>query len=609
MSKLNEELSNFLSGILAPLVVRRKGRKTEKKFLAQLDNLKQSQTELLLDIIRENQNTEFGKEYGFSEINSVADYRSKLPVLEYEAIRPYIEKQDKTGEPVLLAREPEFFAVTSGTTGKPKFIPVHDRALEDHKASTNLFIYSILKARPKMLSGKILAIVSPAVEGHMEDSGKPFGSTSGHMYESLSDFVKNKYVVPSEIFAVSDYDLKYELVLLLAMAEKNITYFTTPNPSTIAKLMKMIPGLLDTAIRVLETGYYEKSHLLSEKAQKDLANRLKINPRRASELKKLKATLSEVRMQDLWPNLQAVSTWTGGSCSIFLDQINGQFSDSTLLRDPGYLSSEFRGSLPLSSDSNAGAPTVMATFYEFVQADAWDAGEKDFVMLHQLKDKEKYYVFITTAYGLYRYNMNDIVQADGSYLGKVPLLRFVQKGKGVTSITGEKLYENQVIEAVHKVEKEFGIEDQFFVVECNPETAQYTLYYEIAPKITDSRLEKNGVKALEELSKMETRVDEIIREINMEYDTKRSSDRVKPLRLCLLKRGSYEHFKKFFLASGQREGQFKIVALQYKKDIKFDFTKHIGWDGALSEASNLDIIAHTRHAAMLNLSTDEVANA
>ncbi len=608
MSMLRRQFNSILSGVLSPIVVRRKGEKTEKEFYSKLENIEKSQTELLLDIIRENQDTDFGKKYGFSDINTVSDYRAKLPVLEYEAIRPYIEEQDRTGKPVLLAREPEFFAVTSGTTGKPKFIPVHDRALVDHKSSTNLFIYSILKARPKLLSGKILAIVSPAVEGHMEDSGKPFGSTSGHMYESLSSFVKNKYVVPAPVFSVSDYDLKYELIMLLAMMEKNVTYFTTANPSTISKLVKMIPSLIDIAIETLETGKYPNLSKLPLDVQVEMSKRIFVDKKRASELRVLKETRSELRIQDLWPNLQAVATWTGGSCSIFLDQLKGQFSEQTLLRDPGYLSSEFRGSLPLNSDTNAGVPTILATFYEFVQADKWDSGEKEFLMLHELEDQEKYYVFVTTSYGLYRYNMNDIVQVEGSFEGKVPQLRFVQKGKGVTSITGEKLYENQVIATVHKVEREFGVDNQFFVVECDPETARYSLYYELSPRVKEERLDDKGLAALKDLSAFEKRLDEVLREINMEYDAKRSSDRVKPIRLALLKRGSYEDFKRFYLAAGQREGQFKIVALQYKKDIKFDFAPSIRWDSALTEAANLDLVAASRHASKLSLTTSEVSN-
>ena len=66
------------------------------------------------------------------------------------------------------------------------------------------------------------------------------------------------------------------------------------------------------------------------------------------------------------------------------------------------------------------------------------------------KPGRRYYVLFTTAAGLYRYFMNDLVEVTG-FFHRTPLLRFVQKGKGVTSLTGEKLYEAQAIEAVQDV--------------------------------------------------------------------------------------------------------------------------------------------------------------
>ena len=65
----------------------------------------------------------------------------------------------------------------------------------------------------------------------------------------------------------------------------------------------------------------------------------------------------------------------------------------------------------------------------------------------ELEAGQRYYVLITTASGLYRYFMNDLLEVTG-FFHRTPLLRFVQKGKGVTNLTGEKLYEAQMIESV-----------------------------------------------------------------------------------------------------------------------------------------------------------------
>ena len=67
----------------------------------------------------------------------------------------------------------------------------------------------------------------------------------------------------------------------------------------------------------------------------------------------------------------------------------------------------------------------------------------------QLEVGQRYFVYVTNTSGLYRYEMNDIVEVTGHHR-QTPLIRFVQKGKGVVSFTGEKLYEVQVIAAVDK---------------------------------------------------------------------------------------------------------------------------------------------------------------
>ncbi len=585
-----------LTAYLIPFVVRRKGQKLERRLKVEMNDLKGSQERLLLSILREQSSTRFGKEHGFAEINSMEAYRARVPVLDYEKMRPYVMEQDRTNEPVLLSKNPLFYAVTSGTTGEPKYIPVHEEALKAHRACTDFFTYNLLKARPKMFDGRVLAIVSPAIEGHL-DSGRSFGSTSGHMYNGLPSVVRKKYVIPASVFSIEDYDLKYHTILRLALEAGDLSFLTTANPSTIAKLVGLIATNIDAMIADIEAGRYSRLSELDGQAKGDVQSRLCPLPERAVELRALKAA-GTLKIKHIWPGLQAVGVWTGGSSSIFLDQLAGQFHEDTLLRDLGYLSSEFRGSVPVMTGTNAGVPTFFNCVFEFVEQSDWDNGDKSFIGLESLEDKKNYYVFITTNYGLYRYNMNDIVQVDGFY-GPVPMIRFLQKGKGVTSITGEKLYENQVISAVGQLEKEMGVDSEFYVMSCSPEEQRYTLYYEVSPKVKDSKLESRGVEALEECKRFQDKLDQVLGQINIEYAAKRASGRVKPLRICILKRGSYESFKRFYLDQGQREGQFKIVALQFAKDIKFDFSPHVGWDGSKSDPDNIRILSQTRHSSLV----------
>jgi hypothetical protein len=70
-------------------------------------------------------------------------------------------------------------------------------------------------------------------------------------------------------------------------------------------------------------------------------------------------------------------------------------------------------------------------------------------------------------------------------------------------------------------------------------------------------------------------IDECLSDLNIEYRTKRKSERLKPIQLHLLKKGTYETYKAFCLNKGQKEGQFKTVILLLKKDFSFDLAQHI----------------------------------
>ena len=168
-----------------------------------------------------------------------------------------------------------------------------------------------------------------------------------------------------------------------------------------------------------------------------------------------------------------------------------------------------------------------------------------------------YYIIVTTPSGLYRYFINDLVRVAG-FLHKTPLLRFVQKGKGVTNITGEKLYEAQVLAAVRDAVVEMGRTPRFVMMLADETARRYRLYVEAdsGPKPGDTELA--------------AAVDAKLRMLNVEYRAKRESERLGPIGAAWLTADTGEAYKQFCVKHGQREGQFKVVALAYTKDFSFD---------------------------------------
>ena len=93
------------------------------------------------------------------------------------------------------------------------------------------------------------------------------------------------------------------------------------------------------------------------------------------------------------------------------------------------------GTVVIDANSDSGVPIINENFYEFIEKDDWDLGNKDFKTIKEIKEGKQYYIIVTTPYGLYRYFINDIIEVTGRF-NNTPAIKFVQKERGVTNITG-----------------------------------------------------------------------------------------------------------------------------------------------------------------------------
>jgi len=270
----------------------------------------------------------------------------------------------------------------------------------------------------------------------------------------------------------------------------------------------------------------------------------------------------DLRIADLWPKLRLVVTWTCASAGVAVAALRQDLLPMTRILELGYIASEFRGTVTLGRRSASGLPTLDTHFFEFVERDRWDRGEPLYLTLDGIRKGIDYYVVVTTPSGLYRYFINDLVRVSG-FLHETPLLKFVQKGKGVTNITGEKLYESQVLAAVRTSLDESGRTARFVMMLADDLARNYRLYVE-----TDE-----GVRP--DTNAFAVSVDEELADINLEYRGKRESQRLGNIEVHWLRAEAGEEYKRFCIRQGQREGQFKMVALAYVKDFKFDFGPHI----------------------------------
>ncbi len=505
-------------------------------------NPESCQHHLLLSMIEKNQTTLFGKEHGFSTIKTIQEYRSRVPIRDYEEHRKYIDLILDDTPAVLNVTAPHYFTKTSGTTGKPKYIPINKDTQQSFINSQQTLGHALYSKDPQFLDGEIFSIVGNAVEETLR--GKwPCGSMSGKLYSLAHKSVQKKHIFHHDLATLNDSEKKYFYLAALAILSPDTSYYVSPNPSSLIKIFEVINTKRQQLIELIEAG-------------EDPV--IKKHSKKFSYAKKLLNEPGLLTPVEVWPNLRIASLWMEGSCSYLIPEIKRLLGERPYLAELGFLASEFYGTLPLGPDTSKQIPTILDNYYEFIEKHAYESGSRETLELHELKLNTEYYIIVTTQC-FYRYFINDIIKVTG-FIEKTPTIVFSQKGKGVTNITGEKLSEKQLISFFEKMNQSSrGI--KFFICLADQKSQSYTLYVESADSLN--------------LALMEEELDRHLKEVNIEYASKVSDKRLSPIKILPLKKGSAELYRIDCLKRGQSESQFKFLYLQYSADVHFPFNEHV----------------------------------
>jgi hypothetical protein len=522
----------------------------------------EAQDRLLREILKANAGTEFGRQHGFGAITTFTEFQERVPLSAYEDLEPYITAE-MNGRPNQLTKEPPvLFTTTSGTTGNRKYIPMTREGKRAKSHLTWLWFCGLYRDHPGIVGGRILSVVSPEVESHAPN-GVPIGAESGHAYRTMPGPVKSMYTAPYPVFAIEDYEAKYYTLLRLA-AGQDISCIATVNPSTVLLLGDRMARHTESIIRDVRDGTLSADLPVPQELRSSL--HLRPDPARARHLERAAAGGGGVLRPGLaWPGLAAIGCWKGGTVGAYLAKFDTYFPQRPPIRDFGYYATELRGSVPLSDQGDAGTIAIGTNVLEFRPAGEDRAPEgSELLRLEQLEVGQRYFVYVTNASGLYRYEMNDIVEVAG-HDHQAPLIRFIQKGKGVVSFTGEKLYEVQVIAAVDKALAALRGRYNFIaaVAELVDGMIPRLLFLiEFDEPVTD----QNG-------SALVDRLDAALGEENDEYLTKRRSLRYGAPVVRVVRSGEFDRYRRRMVESGQRaDGQFKVLRLTSDTSFAAEFT-------------------------------------
>ena len=497
--------------------------------------------------------TAYGREHGFLSIRTIDDYRRAVPVNTYESLRPYIDRMRRGERDVLIPGKPLMYTTTSGTTDKPKFIPVSRHEFETvHTRLSRLWFYTTMRDNPGIYRGLNLSMVGAAEEGRAED-GTPYGALSGLSYRNIPSILKTLYSVPYPLICIKDPALKYYSMLRFALS-RNITYIIAVNPATLREMHRCIVENWDDLLRDINDGALRRDAIeaLDPKVRAWVRSMLSSDPARARALAELmRRHGAGLRPLHYWPELACVNTWKQGNCRVALSRLGGYFPASTNIREFGYWASEAKAGIVLENSWEHSLLSAHVYHFEFIPEEERGSLEPPVLQAHEVQQGKRYYLLFSTLSGLYRYDINDVVEITG-FFNQFPLFRFLYKGEGVTSICGEKLSEDQLLQAVKEAAAESGQAVEFFTMICDEERLQYTLFAEFAQHA-----------GFDERDRFIKSVDGRLSRMNPEWKSKRESRRLGLPGIRELPPDSYARLKRRVIEQGlSREGQYKVCYLR-----------------------------------------------
>jgi hypothetical protein len=512
---------------------------------------------LLWRILQRQRDTAFGRDHHFGDIRTVADFRRQLPVAGYEYFEPYITRMRRGDLRALVADERlHMFAMTSGTTAARKYIPVTPQYLRDYKRGWNLWGLKVFRDHQGVKLRPIVQLSSDWQESFTE-AGIPCGAVTGLTASMQKRIIRWLYCVPACVARVKDPAAKYYVALRLSLPRR-VGMIIAANPSTLLSLARAGDHEKESLIRDLSDGTLRAGLDVPPDVRAALDRKIRRrHPERAHELEDIVRRTGTLYPRDYWPKDCIIGNWTGGSVGYYLRHFPRYFG-ATPVRDIGLIASEGRMTIPVQDATASGVLDITTHYFEFIPEEEGDSPHPTVLAAHELTEGRTYYILLTTAAGLYRYHIRDVVRVTGFH-NQTPLLEFLSKGAHFANLTGEKLSEYHVAGAMTEALRQLNLTlTAYSVAPCWDEDQPY---YGLFVERGDLGDRAQGMRLAEALERQ-------LEQGNVEYAAKRESQRLGPIRLALLPTGSWQQWDRQRLArTGGSLEQYKHPCLI--PDIKF----------------------------------------
>ena len=173
----------------------------------------ETQQKVFNTLIRQAESTQFGKDHNFSNIKSFEDFAQRVPVRDYEQLKPYVDKVVAGESDILWKGKPLYFAKTSGTTSGAKHIPLTKESMPFHIQAAKNAILSYIHETGKadFVDGKMIFLQgSPEME---EKNGIKLGRLSGIVAHYVPKYLQKNRLPSWETNCIEDWETKVDAIV------------------------------------------------------------------------------------------------------------------------------------------------------------------------------------------------------------------------------------------------------------------------------------------------------------------------------------------------------------------------------------------------------------
>ena len=453
-------------------------------------------TQLLMTLINDSKDTEYGKKYGFSDIHDADAYREKVPLTTYSDYEGYIDRMTHGNEANLITSYPiVYYAETSGTAGKSKYIPVSDRGLEVFRKYSGGLMSSVLSEFHKtthlqdMPDGFRFVILS--MSKHSLPNGIPHGSISASSVSNDNLKVMQFFMTtpPEVMFCEENANLKY-LHAFFALSERKVSIITGSYIPIILDTVNYIRDNWQMLTNDIRSGTLSNNVTIPDDLREKLSAKISPDPERADELEReFTKGFDDTILKRIWPSLSGIAAIWGGNFSSYARKLQ-KYSGMTIpYYTTSYVSSEGVFAAARHPYDQYYIMIPGSCFYEFIPVSSPDDDGTKTVLIDGVQEGRDYELVITNQSGLYRYRTGDVIRVIGFY-NESPMIVFKYRKKAVMSITGEKFTEDDLASAVREFERKTGISVVDFCMypDRSTEPGRYVIIMEPDEEVPQSHM-------------------------------------------------------------------------------------------------------------------------